>query len=173
MTYSTVRPTPVSTADGYRISMSRRQWRRLMRDLAARGRGQRESGAFLLADLNSTGTVRVRAWVAFDDLDPDCLNGAISIRSHAFGKLWEICRQRSVRVVADIHTHPGRNVQQSSIDAANPMIAKRGHVGVIVPDFAQGKPSPRDVGYHVYGGDRSWNSCFGDDAARKLERRWF
>lgn len=166
----------MSAADGSRIEMSRWQWRRLMRELARRGEGRRESGAFLLANIDEAGGTRsgrVRAWIAFDQLDPDCLNGAISIRGQAFSRLWAICRRRGMRVIADVHTHPGQLVSQSSIDAANPMIAQRGHIAVIVPDFARGRPRPADVGFHLYRGDRTWEAHYGDEAARRLGLKWW
>lgn len=145
-----------------------------MDDLARRGRGTRESGAFLLAKTpaaNKPASRRVRAWIPFDELDPECLNGAISMRSQAFGLLWEICNSRSMRVVADVHTHPGSGVAQSGTDAANPMIAQRGHVAIIVPGFAIGRPKPKEIGVDVYRGDRRWASYFGDDAADRVKLR--
>lgn len=161
----------MSAAEPPVVVMSRRQWRRLMNDLARRGRGRRESGAFLLAETptgNKPASSRVRAWIPFDELDPECLNGAISMRSQAFGRLWEICNSRSMRVIADVHTHPGSGVAQSPTDAANPMIAQRGHVAIIVPNFAIGRPAPRRTGIHVYRGHRKWASYFGRDAADRV-----
>jgi proteasome lid subunit RPN8/RPN11 len=142
-----------------------------MRELARRGLGERESGAFLLARTDGVSR-KVASIVYFDDLDPQALNGAVSIRGEAFGRLWEICEQRSLRVIADVHTHPGDRVHQSHIDAANPMVARRGHVGIIVPHFAQRDTHPGRIGFHVYQGDRSWTSAFGDEAAALLRRTW-
>jgi proteasome lid subunit RPN8/RPN11 len=143
-----------------------------MAELARRGRGERESGAFLMARTGRSRR-RVAMVIFFDDLDADALNGAVSIRGEAFGHLWEICEQRSMRVIADVHTHPGSGVAQSSIDAANPMIARRGHVGMIVPHFAQGSRHPRHIGFHTYNGDRTWTSVFGDQAGVALRRTWW
>jgi hypothetical protein len=162
----------VSEADEYGVRISRRRWRALVSELARRGRGDRESGAFLLARKDKTQR-KVVAVAYFDDLDPDSLNGAISIRGEAFAKLWDICGERGMRVIADVHTHPGAGVGQSHIDEANPMIARRGHVGIIVPHFAEHDPRPRDVGFHIYQGDRTWTSAFGDQAAALLRRTWW
>jgi proteasome lid subunit RPN8/RPN11 len=147
-------------------------WRGLMTELARRGGGTRESGAFLLARAERQPR-RVARVVYFDDLDPQALTGAISIRGTAFARLWELCSDSQMRVIADVHTHPGPAVGQSHIDAANPMIARRGHVAIIVPHFAQPRIRSRDVGFHVYRGDRTWSSHFGDDAARRLRRSWW
>ena len=103
-----------------------------MRELARRGHGERESGEFLLARAGDD-TRRIAACVYFDDIDPTALNGAISIRGEKFVRLWAICKERGMRVIADVHTHPGSGVRQSTIDAANPMVATRGHIGIILP----------------------------------------
>jgi hypothetical protein len=144
----------------------------MLSDLAQRGAGERESGAFLLADRRHRPR-RAVMWIPFDDLDPDALNGAISIRGGAFVELWRICAEKGLRVIADVHTHPGGGVQQSSIDQANPMVAQAGHVGIILPHFAAGRTRRRDVGYHVYRGDRTWVSHYGSKAARHLRLTWW
>jgi len=154
-----------------RLTIPRLRWRRLVKELARRGAGRRESGAFLLARTDRRSR-RIAAVVYFDEIDPDALNGAISIRGHTFTKLWSICSRRGMRVIGDIHTHPGSGVGQSSIDAANPMVAQRGHIAVIVPHFAQRDAVPRHAGVHVYEGARRWRSHFGEDAARALRRSW-
>lgn len=161
----------MSAADRHHISISRWRWRRLLTELARRGRGERESGAFLLAR-TARSPRRVAAVVFFDDLDPTALNGAISIRGEAFGRLWEICEERGMRVIADVHTHPGAGVQQSPTDAANPMVARGGHVAIIVPGFAKSPPQPHQTGFHVYQGDGTWRSEFGRQAATQLQRTW-
>jgi proteasome lid subunit RPN8/RPN11 len=151
--------------------MSGGRWRWLVTELARRGRGERESGAFLLARTERSPR-RVADVVFFDDLDPAALNGAISIRGEAFARLWEICEQRGMRVIADVHTHPGAGVRQSPTDAANPMVARSGHVAIIVPNFGNGSPRPHQVGFHIYEGDRTWRSEFGRQAATLLEVTW-
>jgi len=154
-----------------RLSISRLRWRALVGELARRGRGERESGAFLLARADK-GSRRVAACVYFDDIDPTALNGAISIRGEKFVRLWAICKKGGMRVIADVHTHPGSGVRQSAIDAANPMIATRGHVGIILPHFAQREATPKHAGVHVYAGDRTWKSAYGKEAAALLQRTW-
>jgi hypothetical protein len=113
-------------------------------------------------------TSRVSRVVYFDDLDPDCLNGAIHFHGEAYGKLWNICDRESMRVLADIHTHPGEWVGQSSIDAENPMVAKRGHLALIAPNLATRAVAPAAVGVHEYRGEEGWVSSFGRAAERLL-----
>jgi hypothetical protein len=142
-------------------------WQELLGELAARGRGVRESGAFLLADAAADRRRVVRA-VYLDDLDPASLQGGISFRGTAYGALWRICRRERLTVAADIHTHPGPIVAQSTIDRRNPMIATAGHIALIAPHYAQRPVEARDVGVHVYHGEHQWTSSFARDAARLL-----
>ena len=111
--------------------------------------------------------------VYFDDLDPACLQGNIQFDGRAFSKLWDLCEANNLTVVADVHTHPGASVRQSSIDRENPMVARAGHIAMIVPHFATRRVRPRQVGLHEYAGDDGWRSWFGRDAAARLSlRRW-
>lgn len=153
------------------LRMRTREWEAMIAELGRRGRGHRESGAFLLADRD--GNPRTVTRVAYlDDLDPNCLTGGIEFDGLAYSKLWDLCDAEHRRVVGDVHTHPGRGVRQSPIDAANPMIARRGHVAVIVPSYATTRVRADEVGLHLYDGD-GWHSWFDRDAARRLFiRRW-
>ena len=152
------------------IELSRRQWRSLIKELRRRGERRRESGAFLLG--RRDGDRRVVHVVYYDDLDPGCLRGNIHIDGRAFSKLWDVCESRGLSVLADVHTHPGGSVRQSSIDRENPMIACPGHVALIVPHLAARRVRPRNVGVHEFTGDNGWRSSFGRDAAACLSVRW-
>jgi proteasome lid subunit RPN8/RPN11 len=142
-----------------------------MTELARRGDGSREAGAFLLGKLDGDRRSVTRV-MFFDALGASTRGGGISINGLAFSKLWDLCERENLRVLGDVHSHPHYWVDQSSIDAANPMVARAGHVGVIVPNFAIGTIRPRDVGVHVYDG-QSWTSFFRGAAERELFiRRW-
>jgi hypothetical protein len=142
-------------------------WTELVDELARRGMGLRESGAFLLA--SKTGDRRVvTRLVYFDDLDPQALNGGIHLRSFAFSRLWRICREEKLAVVCDIHTHPGTWVGQSGIDKDNPMISREGHIGIILPDLARGSRAARDAGVHIYHASGEWEEHLEGDAERLL-----
>jgi proteasome lid subunit RPN8/RPN11 len=153
-----------------RLRFGRRQWRGLIAELGKRGEGVRESGAFLLVD--AEGGERVRALAYFDDLDPYCLTGGISLDGSAYGPLWQLCRERSLRVAADVHTHPTAEVRQSQTDRDNPMIAAVGHLGLIVPHLAGQPCRTEEVGVHEYRGDDGWLSALGPDAAALLYVGW-
>jgi len=134
-------------------------WRRLILQLRRRGKGESESGAFLLGP-QSSASERVTAFVCYDDLDPDVYQGGVII-FHAAGyvALWEYCNKMNLRVLADAHAHPGRGVRQSPTDKRNPMIPVQGHTAVIVPNFAY-TPwwSLYAAGIYEYLGDFQWRS---------------
>jgi hypothetical protein len=151
-----------------RLEIDRSSWRELLGELARRGEGRRESGAFLLGAAKS----RLITDIAyFDDLDPHCLKGSIEFDVCGFTALFEYCRQKSLRVVADVHTHPRGRVDQSSIDKRHPMIAMAGHVGLIVPFFAQQKVSRGQLGFHLYRGEAGWRAHHGRGARRRISLR--
>jgi len=153
------------------VHMRLRDWKSLIAELGRRGQGVKETGAFLLADRSGQLGLVTRV-VYLDDLDPHCLTGGIEFDGLAYSKLWDICDTERRVVIADVHTHPGGRVEQSATDAANPMVAQRGHVALIVPHFATAGVAPRDVGVHRYDG-RGWQSWTGRDAARRLSvRSW-
>lgn len=144
----------------------------LVRELARRGGGKRESGAFLLARKGDKRR-RVNDLIYLDDLDPDCLQGGISMRGSAYTHLWALCRGRGLVVVADVHTHPTDHVTQSGIDKRNPLVSNRGHLALIVPNFAQGNITPEQIGVHQYLGDHQWAAYHGPAAAQIVRvRRW-
>jgi hypothetical protein len=132
-------------------------WCRLIYELKRRGAGRRESGAFLLGN---HGTRRATHFICYDDLDPTALDtGIIVFHGQGFVPLWEVCRARKMRVLADVHTHPTEWTGQSESDRTHPMIAQRGHVALIVPHLAQGRfQSLKGVGIHEYCGDHRWNA---------------
>jgi proteasome lid subunit RPN8/RPN11 len=144
------------------FKMPRRRWRRLLAELHRRGQGRRESGAFLLAGRDHDPD-RVTRVAYYDDLDADCLTGGISFATSGFTELWRICENENLRVVADVHTHPSSWVEQSGIDAENPMIARVGHVAMIVPSFGHAR-QVEECGVHIYLGSRQWLPVPADEA---------
>lgn len=146
-------------------------WETLIDGLGARAGGVRESGAFLLTPKAGDGRT-INGIAYYDDLDSGALTYGIALGPTAYSRLWGRCRQDSVKVAGDVHTHPGRFVCQSEIDRANPMIALVGHIALIVPDLARQLVGPSDVGVHRYEGS-DWHSwCRGDASARLYVGRW-
>lgn len=142
-------------------------WAELMTHLRVQGGGVRESGAFLLG--HKTDAVRtVMRFVPYERLQPDAFrNDYVSLKADSFAKLWEVCRAQGMTVVADVHTHPF-GPGQSLSDRANPMVALKGHIALIVPRFAKGDPHPRDLGLYVYQGNHQWLSHLGSDIGHFL-----
>lgn len=130
-------------------------WWRLMRQLRARGAGVRESGAFLLGR-RSGDTARTRLIAFYDDIDPGALRtGIVRLSGHAMNAVWDQCAREGVEVLADIHTHPAGSGQSSS-DREHPMVAVRGHIALIVPNFARRTFDLAGVGHYRYQGAKRW-----------------
>lgn len=119
------------------LMIRRHVWWKLVGQLRLRGRGERESGAFLLGG-RARDKALVECFVCYDDVDPNALDtGIVIIRSQGFKRLWAICRSRGLEVLADAHTHGDDAPRQSSTDKRNPVIAESGHLALIIPSFAQ------------------------------------
>lgn len=134
-------------------------WRQLILELRRRSGGRGESGAFLLTDHNSA-TNRVTSFICYDDLDPNAYDsGAITFHAVGHAALWKHCRKMGRRVLADVHTHPGSYILQSSIDRRNPMIPELGHIALVVPHFANTPWWTLDsAGVYEYLGNFEWRS---------------
>lgn len=157
MTFSALETTRRLLSPEHELSCSWLLWRRLLAALRARGRGERESGAFLLGHRDA-GRSRISVFVLYDDLDPHCLDtGIVHFDGRHFGRLWDLCKATGLTVVADVHTHPG-GAWQSGSDRAHPMIACAGHLALIVPRFATPPVRLRDVGLYRYLGAKHWET---------------
>lgn len=133
-------------------------WKKLIRELKRRGlKGQRESGAFLLGKRDS---ILITQFICYDDLDPDAFStGIIAFDGDGFIPLWNHCSVHGLKVLADVHTHPGEWTQQSGSDKRYPIIAQQGHIALIVPYFATGRNQLLNgVGVHEFLGNREWKS---------------
>ncbi len=143
------------------------RWVSLLAELDRRGERRHEAGAFLLG--GRTGHLReVQDIVFYDDLDPETYSSGVCIlHAPAFAALWSMCRARGLTVVGDIHTHPDVAFQ-SEADRTNPMVARDGHIAIIVPNFATGRPARETLGVFEYRGDHAWTDHSGARARRFL-----
>ena len=152
------------------LAMDKGLFTTLISELARRGNGERESGAFLLARSrhvpDAPSRLHVTAVVYYDDVDPGCLTGGITFRADGYSVLAALCRRDSLQVVADIHAHPGSMVSQSAIDAAHPMTALPGHIALIAPRYARDVTGPADLGVHILEPGGKWASFYSRDAAQ-------
>jgi proteasome lid subunit RPN8/RPN11 len=138
------------------LSIAPRLWQYLLAGLRARGRGRRESGAFLLGP--AARSRRVTSIVFYDEIDPAAFDtGIVVIDGGCIGDLWRICRERGEIVLADVHTHPG-GAGQSESDRMHPMIAEPGHVALIVPRFAMEPVRLGEIGLYRYLGGFRWDT---------------
>lgn len=152
-------------APNHKLSCPPALWRRVTTELHRRGHRRHESGAFLLGTERGVRREALDA-VFYDELDPQAYaSGVCILKADAFSKLWAICRSRKLMVVADLHTHPGSAFQSES-DRTNPMIARAGHIAVIVPNFAAAPVSYESLGIYEYQGDHRWTDR-GHRAARR------
>lgn len=169
---SFIRPRTLAwLAPEHRLRCRRSLWTRLVRELARRGFGARETGAFLLGR-QSAGRREILDIAFYDDLAPESLTrGVIVFPSAAYSALWRRCRELRMEVVADVHTHPGR-ARQSRTDREHPMIAERGHVALILPDYAARPIRDAELGVFEYLGAHQWHDHSGPNASRYLIRTW-
>ena len=139
------------------LSLSIWLWSRLLGDLRRRGAGRRESGAFLLGRSDGP-RGRITTYLCYDDLDPDSLrSGIVTFHAKGYAALWAVCRERALEVLADVHTHPGCWVEQSSIDQRNPMLPIVHHTALIVPSYGRASCwSLKGVGVYEYLGNFKW-----------------
>jgi proteasome lid subunit RPN8/RPN11 len=165
MSFSIRAITRVLAAPRHRISCARTLWMRILAELAHRGEGRHEAGAFLLGG-KELGRRTVEDVIYYDELEADAYSAGVCIlHGDAFAKLWAHCRQKHMTVVGDVHTHLGV-AMQSDADRTNPMIARAGHIAVIVPNFARGAIEHEELGVYEYSGGHEWQDNSGARARR-------
>lgn len=144
-------------APRHRLHCNQRRWRSIVHELECRGERRHESGAFLLGrEVN--GRREVIDAIYYDDLDPNAYcTGICILHADAFAKLWAECRRRGLTVVADVHVHGG-SAHQSESDRTNPMVARSGHVAIIVPGFAAWPIPAGRLGIYEYRGSHEWQN---------------
>jgi hypothetical protein len=142
------------------LTVSLLLWKRVLMELRARGKGRRESGAFLLGKRHGNGR-RITQFICYDDLDPRAYqSGAITFHAAGYAALWTLCRESNLQVLADVHTHPGTWVQQSGTDRCNPMVPLVGHTAIILPNFGAAPWwTTKAAGVYEYLGNFTWRSC--------------
>ena len=143
-------------------------WAALVVDLARRGGGERESGAFVLGRRKDS-SCKASSYLCYDDLDPTSLTGGVDFHASGYAALWEHCRKHSLEVLFDTHTHPGNDVRQSDIDRMHPMIPQVGHLAVILPRYGRASRwSLREVGIYEYRGNFRWDTLGPNKSQRRM-----
>jgi hypothetical protein len=158
MTFSIRATIRAWSAPNHRISCPSEYWQRVVRELDRRGDREHEAGAFLLG-IERDGRRDVRSVIFYDQLDPQAYEtGVCVLHGDAFAKLWAHCRAQKLTVVADVHTHRGAGFQSRS-DKTNPMVARPGHIAIIVPNFARWPIDRNQLGIFEYRGQHEWTDC--------------
>ncbi len=166
MNYSIQSIIRAYAAPNCQLSCTSRLWRTVTDQLRLRTRDRHESGAFLLGKQKEDPR-KISAVVYYDDLDQRAYESGICIvRGPAFSKLWTICRERGLSVIADVHVHP-TGAGQSYSDKTNPTISTLGHVSIIVPNFARPPVRIHELGIYRYKGNYEWDDV-GLHRAREL-----
>lgn len=141
-----------------------------MRELRRRGGGRTESGAFLLGKRDGKSRV-FETCVFYDDLDPHAYStGVCVLYADAFERLSALCRAHRLQVLADVHTHGGDS-QQSDSDRTNPMVARPGHLAIIVERLAKIPVWRHRLGLYRYEGSHRWTDLSGWRARRIIKTR--
>ncbi len=142
------------------FEIDRPQWLGLLAELRRRGQGRHESGAFLLGRLEPGRRV-VEACLFYDDLDRHAYaTGVCVLHADSFDAVWRTCRARGLTVVADVHTHAGGS-WQSRADRESPMVARAGHIALIVERFAANPVWRHRLGVYRYEGAHRWTDLSG------------
>jgi proteasome lid subunit RPN8/RPN11 len=143
-----------------RLVISRPVWEPLLAELHRRTEQVHESGAFLLGD-SADNRRQVNRVVYYDDLDPAAYSsGIVVLHADSFSLLWDFCRTKGLSVIADVHVHQ-EGAWQSEADRLNPMIARSGHFGLIIPWFAKPPVVPETIGLYKYRGNHQWRRLGG------------
>jgi proteasome lid subunit RPN8/RPN11 len=139
------------------LNISQSLWQNLLSDLRQHGRGERESGAFMLAKIGSR---EITSFICYDDLDESAFEtGIITFHAAGFVKLWDHCQRQGLAVVADVHTHPTNWTGQSESDRTHPMVAIKGHVALILPNYAAPNSLPLNgASVYEYKGSHKWKA---------------
>jgi hypothetical protein len=142
-------------ASEHRLTCPATLWRQIISELDRRGERLHEAGAFLLG-VEKNGHREVKSAVYYDDLDANAYStGVCVLYGDAFSDLWARCRAERLTVVADVHTHRDTGFQ-SHADKTNPMVARAGHIAIIVPDFARWPIRESRMGIYEYQGQYEW-----------------
>jgi proteasome lid subunit RPN8/RPN11 len=138
------------------LSCPAARWQGIVNELERRGRRRHEAGAFLLG-VHRGRRREVLSAVFYDELDPKAYDSGVCVlHGDVFSKLWRHCREAGLTVVADVHTHGGIGFQSES-DRTNPMVARAGHIAIILPDFGRWPVRADRLGIYEYRGEHSWH----------------
>ncbi len=136
-----------------KFSISVFLWFKLIVGLRKRGEGTSESGGFLLGKPGKRKVVKIVFYDQFDETVSD--SGIIQFKGAA--AFFEYLANEKLDVLADIHSHPTTNTQQSDSDKRHPMIRLKGHIAIIAPNYAKDLfIFPKNCSVYKYLGNFDW-----------------
>jgi hypothetical protein len=142
------------------LHIARPLWNELTSELHRRTENRHESGAFLLGHRKESDRQALNL-IYYDELDPAAYDSGVCIlHADAFSRLWDRCSDLEMKVVADAHVH-ALGAGQSWSDRQSPMIARAGHIAIILPRMARPPVRRWAVGVYEYLGDHRWRACGG------------
>lgn len=78
-------------------------------------------------------------------------------------------RRSGQSIVADVHSHPGSWVGLSETDSTHPIEYRIGLFALVLPRFANGKPSLASAGVHIYLGNGNWKQLSLAEAKERVK----
>lgn len=131
-------------------------WLRTWGGLRTRGAGIKESAA-VWAGSRQNDLERVDGVYFLDDYAGGEQHRAYHrVPVEALARFFADLRRDRRVILADLHTHPGSWVGLSPLDKENPIEFRKGLPAIVLPCFAQGKPSFGNCGVHLYEGEGRW-----------------
>jgi hypothetical protein len=72
-----------------------------------------------------------------------------SVSADAMSEAGQHFRRFGLERLAQVHTHPGRNVDHSEFDDENAYSQMNGAISVVLPHYARYRPELKDCGVHI------------------------
>lgn len=140
------------------VEVPRRVWNETWDGLRERSRGPKETGCVWGGERRDN-LLRTTEVVFFDFL-PGTRRGALShvLSKEGAAALFELLSERGLEIIADIHTHPPKMPQLSWIDEEHPIEYRVGLLALVVPGYAEARPSLGGIGAHEYLGELRWRT---------------
>jgi hypothetical protein len=96
----------------------------------------------------------------------DWMENRLTVMHMAIGSFTQ---RNGLAVVADVHTHPTEWTGQSHSDRTHPMVAVKGHIALILPDYAAPNSLPLNgASVYEYEGSHKWTAHNTNSAPFKI-----
>jgi proteasome lid subunit RPN8/RPN11 len=131
-------------------------WHKTQKGLATRGAGERES-ACLWVGQRGKEIWSVKGIIFLDDIPGTISNKRFHhTPKEVVNKIYQVLRKEGLQIIADVHTHPGRDVEMSDLDKNHPIEYRVGLLSLILPNYGFPPITLRNTGFHEYLGNDMW-----------------